>query len=51
VTFKYPTGDERTFQCTADKNLLEGALAAGVEVRDITTVLGITPAVWTLRAA
>ncbi|WIA38156.1 hypothetical protein OEZ86_001513 [Tetradesmus obliquus] len=31
VTFKYPAGDEKTFQCTADKNLLEGALAAGVE--------------------
>jgi hypothetical protein len=41
VTFKYPTGDEKTFQCTADKNLLEGALAAGVEVRKLKGVHGI----------
>jgi hypothetical protein len=51
VTFKYPTGDEKTFQCTADKNLLEGALAAGVEVRNITTMPSIEPVMRMLRAA
>eukprot|EP00878_Enallax_costatus_P023896 GHUV01025455.1.p1 GENE.GHUV01025455.1~~GHUV01025455.1.p1 ORF type:complete len:134 (+),score=17.42 GHUV01025455.1:82-483(+) len=31
VTFRLPAGDEKTFQCTADRSLLEGALAAGIE--------------------
>lgn len=32
VTFQTPAGERKSFKCQADKNLLEGALAAGVEV-------------------
>lgn len=32
VTVQTPTGERKSFECQADKSLLEGALAAGVEV-------------------
>lgn len=32
VTVQNPAGERKSFQCQADKSLLEGALAAGVEV-------------------